>query len=307
MGKYEKWSLLEPRFLSMTGMTKTDFDRLLPFFESAHDAYLSRREMSGKVKKGARRFVIYKNSPLPTHAERLCFILYYLKHNPIQEVQADTFDMEQAQCNEYVHGLGQILAQALDMAKAMPATTNEDFQALANKLENKELLHDGTEREVPRPQDMDAQKDMYSGKKKKHTVKNAVIATMLGVILYVSPNYAGPVHDKRMAEDYTIPPEFALWQDTGYQGYAPEGVTVVQPAKKPKGGELSEEQRHENRSISSVRVRIEHFIGGVKRFRIVKDECRAYKNNFRQTVFVICTGLHNFRIMDNPPKYPDNQ
>jgi hypothetical protein len=307
MGKYEKWSLLEPRFLSMTGMAKTDFDRLLPFFESAHNTYLSRREMSGRVKKGARRFVIYKNSPLPNHAERLCFILYYLKHNPIQEVQADTFDMEQAQCNEYVHGLSQILAQALGMAKAMPATTGGAFQALANRLENKELLHDGTEREVPRPQDMDAQKDLYSGKKKKHMVKNAVIATMLGMILFVSPNYAGPVHDKRMAEGYTIPPGFALWQDTGYQGYAPEGVTVVQPTKKPKGGELSEEQRHENRSISSVRVRIEHFIGGVKRFRIVKDECRAYKDNFRETIFVTCSGLYNFRVMANPPKYSDNQ
>lgn len=74
------------------------------------------------------------------------------------------------------------------MAKAMPATTDEAFQTLANNLENKELLHDGTEREVPRPQDMDAQKALYSGKKKKHTVKNAVIATMLGMILYVSPN-----------------------------------------------------------------------------------------------------------------------
>ncbi len=251
--------------------------------------------------------MIYKNSPLPDHAERLCFILYYLKHNPIQEAQADTFDMEQAQCNEYIHGLCQILTQALGMAKAMPATTNEAFQVLANKLQTKELLHDRTEREVPRPQDQDAQKDLYSGKKKKHTVKNAVIATMLGAIQYVSPNYAGPIHDKRMAEDCTIPPSFVLWQDTGYQGYAPEEVTVVQPTKKPKGGELSEEQRHENPSISSIRVRIEHFIGGVKRFRIVKDECRAYKDNFRQTIFVTCTGLYNFRVLANPPKYSDSQ
>lgn len=308
MGKYDKWSLSEPRFLSMTGLAKASFDRLLPFFESAHDIYLSRREMSGKAKQGARRFVIYKNSPLPSHADRLCFILYYLKHNPIQELQADTFDMEQAQCNEYIHGLSKILAQALDMAKAMPATTNNAFQELTKNLETKELLHDGTEREVPRPQCQDAQKNLYSGKKKKHTVKNAIISTMLGVILYVSPAYAGRVHDKRIAEEaYTIPSSFVLWQDTGYQGYAPEGVTVVQPTKKPKGGELSDEQRHVNRSISSIRVRIEHFIGGVKRFRIVKDECRAYKNNFRDTIFATCAGLYNFRVMANSPIYPDNQ
>jgi hypothetical protein len=50
MGEYEKWSLSEPRFLSMRGLAKTDFERLLPYFESAHDRYLSRREMSGKIK-----------------------------------------------------------------------------------------------------------------------------------------------------------------------------------------------------------------------------------------------------------------
>ncbi|MDW8332569.1 MAG: transposase family protein [Cyclobacteriaceae bacterium] len=307
MGKYEKWASYEGRFLAMTGLSKADFDRLLPFFECAHDEYLSRFEMSGRRKKGARRFVIYKNSPLPDHAERLSFILYYLKQNPIQEAMADTFDMEQAQCNEYIHGLSRILAMALQKANAMPAVTNEAFVALANRLENKELIHDATEREVPRPQDADRQKDLYSGKKKRHTVKNAVIATMMGLVLYVSPNYAGRVHDKRIADTYTIPGEFVLWQDTGYQGYAPADVVVIQPTRKPKGKTLSEEEGRRNHSICSTRVRIEHFIGSIKRYRIVKDECRTYKDNFREAIFATCTGLHNFRVLKNPPKYADNQ
>lgn len=307
MGKYEKWASIEGRFLAMTGLSQADFNRLLPFFACAHDEYLSRHEMSGKVKKGGRRFVIYRNSPLPNHAERLCFILYCIKHNPIQEALADAFDMEQAQCNEYIHGLSKILALALQKANALPATTQEAFMALANKLENKELLHDATEREVPRPKDTERQKELYSGKKKRHTIKNALIATMMGMVLYVSPNYAGRVHDKRIADSYTIPAEFVLWQDIGYQGYTPEDVLVIQPTKKPKGRELSQEERLENRSISSIRVRMEHFIGSIKRYRMVKDECRVYKNNFREAIFITCTGLHNFRVMANPPKYPDNQ
>jgi hypothetical protein len=40
------------------------------------------------------------------------------------------------------------------------------------------LLHDGTEREIPRPVDDELQKDRYSGKKKKHTFKNAVITVV---------------------------------------------------------------------------------------------------------------------------------
>lgn len=284
MSKYEKWLTIPSRFLSMTGYSVEDFQRLLPFFEVSHDRYLSRHEISGKVKSGFRRFVIYQNSPIPTHAERLCFILFYLKHNPVQELQAETFNMEQAQCNEYIHGLHKILDLALERSGNMPKRTDETLQSVLKELKIKELVHDGTEREVPRPQDEAGQKDLYSGKKKKHTVKNAFIATMFGTILFVSQTYAGRVHDKRMAEQYQIPAGFALWQDTGYQGYTPEGVLIIQPMKKPKGKDLTDEQKHDNSSISSLRVRIEHFIGGVKRYRIVKDECRAYKNNFRDTV-----------------------
>lgn len=54
-----------------------------------------------------------------------------------------------------------------------------------------ELIHDGTEREIPRPSDPDFQKEHYSGKKKKHTVKNAVITCMAGFILFTSLTVEG--------------------------------------------------------------------------------------------------------------------
>jgi hypothetical protein len=307
MQKYEKWLKEPTRFLSMTGYDIEAFQRLLPHFEVAHDGYLSRHEIDGTIKKRVRRFVIYQNSPLNNHAERLCFILFYIKHNPVQEVQAEMFEMDQGYCNAYIHGLQHILDLALLSHGSMPARTDKTLQIVLKTLENKEILHDGTEREVPRPQDETAQKDYYSGKKKKHAVKNAVIGTMVGFIIFVSQTYAGRVHDKRMAEDYTIPSGFILWQDTGYQGYAPEGVDIVQPTKKPKGKELSEEQKHLNSAISSYRVRIEHFIGGLKRYRIVKDECRAYKNEFRDAIIGTCAGLYNFRITTKYPQYVDNQ
>jgi DDE superfamily endonuclease len=307
MEKYDKWSKHPARFLSMTGLSVEEFNLLLPYFGVAHDNYLSRHEMSGKAKRGGRRFVIYKSSPLSSIPDRLCFILYALKHNVIQEILADTFEMEQAQCNEYLHGLRKILDMALERADAMPARTDSAFQRKVKALKVKELIHDATEREVPRPQDEEAQKDQYSGKKRRHTIKNAVIATMFGMVLFLSESCAGRVHDKRLAQRYTIPEGFVLWQDCGYQGYAPEGVLIVQPTKKPKGGELTAEQVQTNRSISSVRVRVEHFIGGIKRFRIVKDECRAYANNFRDAVMATCTGLYNFKIASNPPQYADNQ
>jgi len=81
---------------------------------------------------------------------------------------------------------------------------------------------------------------------------------------------------------YSFPYPCHLYQDTGYQGYKPESVTVFQPIKKPKGRDLTEEEKEYNRKISSFRVRVEHAIGSTKHMRIVKDECRLRANNFVQ-------------------------
>jgi hypothetical protein len=59
----------------------------------------------------------------------------------------------------------------------------------------------------------------------------------------------------------------------------------------------------QNCFISGIRVRIEHAIGGVKRYRIVKDKLRNWKAGFRDLVFDICYGLNNFRLNFRPWHY----
>lgn len=176
--KYIDWQNSDTRFRAMTGYDLFEFNDLLLYFEVAHDEYLNRYYLNGKPRRGQRDHVIYANSPLPCVEERLAFILSYLKLNPIQEHHADTFSMTQKQCNEFIHGLHEILQRALKQAGVVPANNDKALQEALSKAEfsdKKLLLHDGTEREIPRPVDDDLQKDKYSGKKKKHTVKNAVI------------------------------------------------------------------------------------------------------------------------------------
>ena len=215
--------------------------------------------------------------------------------------------MTQKQCNQFFHCLDKILKRALTLAEVVPASSDEELaQILTNEevVAAKVLLHDGTEREIPRPVDDELQKDNYSGKKKKHTVKNAIIIAACCLILYVSRTFPGRIHDKTIADDeYTIPCGYTLIQDTGYQGYKPEGVKIIQPEKKPRGKELTKEQKESNRQISSIRVRIEHAIGSAKRYRIVKDECRLRKNNYVDTALLYCAALHNFRLKTRPFSY----
>ena len=60
---------------------------------------------------------------------------------------------------------------------------------------------------------------------------------------------------------------------------------------------------HVANSIAGIRVRIEHAIGSVKRYRIVKDKSRNWKPGFRDLVVDICCGLHNFRLNFRPWHY----
>jgi len=306
--KYTDYHHNEKSFRSLTGLSLEQFSRLYPYFEEAHNEYLSHYDMNGNFRNHRRSFTIYRNSPLPTIEDRLFFILVYLKNNPLQEYHAACFDMDQKHCNLFIRCLYRILEQCLQDADVMPAGTQKEFDALLKAHRSEDalpiLLHDGTEREIPRPVDPDEQKENYSGKKKKHTLKNAVVITACCLILFVSESVCGKTHDKKIADTmYSFPYPCLLYQDTGYQGYKPEGVVVFQPTKKPRGRGLTAEEKEYNRNISSFRIRVEHAIGSVKRMRIVKDECRLRADNFVQRIFKTCAAVHNFRMITNPWHY----
>jgi hypothetical protein len=129
-------------------------------------------------------------------------------------------------------------------------------------------------------------------------VKNTLIVGIVDrQVKYLSPTHEGKMHDKRMCdEDGTCcPPGYEVYRDLGYQGLEMKGVEVHQPMKKPKGGELTDEQKDRNRAMASVRVTVEQVISGVKRCRILKDVYRNYKDGFDDLVIDIACGLHNFR------------
>ena len=100
-----------------------------------------------------------------------------------------------------------------------------------------------------------------------------------------------------------LPPGRCRYQETGFQGFVLPGITIVQPKKKPPGGELTPLEKAANRAISSIRIRIEHAIDGVKRYRIVKDKIRLLKDGIRDTIMETCCGLHNFRLQYRPWNY----
>jgi DDE superfamily endonuclease len=56
-------------------------------------------------------------------------------------------------------------------------------------------------------------------------------------------------------------------------------------------------------SLSSIRIRIEHAIGGVKQYRMVKYKLRLLTDVIRDSIMETCCGLHNFRLQYRPWNY----
>ena len=302
MISYNELSQNRRKFLAMTGYTVEEFQALSPHFEVQFEKSVETQTLKRKPRI-KRRYSTYKNSPLPTIEDKLLFILIYLKQGATQEMHATLFGMHQPDANAWIHLLHPILNQTLAALGELPVREAEDFNPEGDQA--RYFFHDGTERPISRPRDKEAQKKYYSGKKKQHTIKNMVVINILCKILFLSPTCEGKKHDKKAADEagYDFPEGSIVFQDRGLQGFAIAGVIVIQPKKKPRGKELTAEDKENNHAISSIRIRVEHAIGGVKRFRIVKDKIRNWKEGFRDQVMETCCGLHNFRLNSRPWHY----
>lgn len=167
------------------------------------------------------------------------------------------------------------------------------------------LWHDGTERPIQRPQDPEEQEEYDRGQKKRHTRNNLLVINACCHIGCLSPPCAGKASAISVAEmaGDPLPLGRCLDQEKGFQGFFLPGVTMVQSKKKPHGGDLTPLERAANRQISSMRIRIEHAMGRLKRDRIVKDIIRLLKDGMRDAVMETCCGLPNFRLLYRPWNY----
>jgi hypothetical protein len=137
-----------------------------------------------------------------------------------------------------------ILKTVLQDEGVLPERSFENWQQLEEALKNVPLLRiDATERPTQRPQNEQQQKGQCSGKK-QHTLKNTLIATTLGWIVFLGKTAAGSTHDFTLLKeefDKDWLEEYFLWVDLGYQGidkyYAHKGL--IQAVKKKKGQKLN--------------------------------------------------------------------
>jgi DDE superfamily endonuclease/Helix-turn-helix of DDE superfamily endonuclease len=223
------------KFLALTGLTLSEFQRLLVAFDRSYERlYLPDQTLAGRPRQrfpgGGRRGALHAPE------QKLLFLLVYLKAYPVQTLLGELFGLSQPGVNYWVHRLLPILREALDELGALPERIpGHVAQGQGPCGEAPRLIIDGTERRRQRPKNPEKQAAHYSGKKKAHTDKNVVIADAQSKrIGFLSRTYVGKTHDKRIAdeEDIAYPPRAVLYKDTGFQGYEPAVQETCQAKKK---------------------------------------------------------------------------
>jgi hypothetical protein len=276
-------------------MTRAEFARLLPTFLQAYADTLA-AEQAGTIRRrqpgGGRR------GQLPLAADKLLFILVYVTQYPVQELQGLLFGIGQSQASAWALRLLPVLQAALGRELALPARRTATLDDLKAQCPDLVFLLDATERPIPRPQDADRQAACYSGKKKRHTLKNTVVTQATGRhIVFLGATTAGSRHDKRLAEEDAppFPPGSRVPSDSGYQGYHVDGASIITPFKKPRGGTLSPDEKELNTHLARHRIPVEHAIGGMKVARMLRDPFRNRAADLADTAIVVAAGLYNFK------------
>ena len=270
MAKFNASSVLRKRqFRFLTGVTPDIFQemvfRLRPLWEKA----CRNKNRAGRP---------YGVGGLDDH---LLVLLILYRCHITQDFLGLLYGVDKATICRSLRRIEPLAGRALGVKRAIKVSQDE-AQA---------LLIDATEQTIERPKRR--QKLYYSGKKKRHCIKNEVITTEAGRIVAVSKSVPGTVHDLNIRRNGPpLPKGSRAYADSGYQGYQNDHPELDIPYKSSKKNPLTKEEQEYNHGLSSFRVRVEHAIRRIKTFRILADRFR-YPRASHTAKFAIAAGIAN--------------
>ena len=168
------------QFLALTGLTLSEFQRLLTAFPKAYQQlYPANQTVEGKPRQRAVGGGCKGRLEQPE--DKLLFLLVYLKTYPLQAVMGELFGLSPSQVNYWIHRLLPVLRLALDDLGVLPERDATHFaQAQGASGKAPRLIIDATERRRQRPKNPEKQALFYSGRKKQHCDKNVILVNTRG-------------------------------------------------------------------------------------------------------------------------------
>lgn len=298
MLSYSKLSKKPKMFRTFTGLEVREFNDLYPKIEEKYPEYESRRLGRKDRKKAIGQGGKFKLELV----DRLLMLLVYYRLYTTFCLTGFLFDLDQSNVYRDIKYIEPLVKACVPIPQKvhMKARRIGDPDELVKYFPELKAFVDATEQEIPRPKNKRRRRSHYSGKKKRHTVKTQVMVNKRGLIIHKTRHVRGRKHDYDLykANHPVVPPGVERVFDLGYQGVEKDFPSLKTriPVKKPKGGELTGEEKRRNKRLRRERVVVEHTIGKVKKFNILGSEFRNRLSRYDNVVSVV-SGLVNFRVL----------
>jgi len=283
--RYARLAARPAVFKAMTGLSLAEFDTLaeeiVPLLLAAVDARRDRPRRD-RAPGGGHPFEL-------THRDQLLLTIVWLRHYPIAEVLGYLFGVSECTASRAIaRALAVLEATGRDTMR-MPDPGRLRRRKLADLLaDTPELavIVDTFEQPIERPKDRAAADTFYSGKKKRHTLKvQVVVDEESGRFVEVSESFPGPTADITVLKSSCVlerlPEGVGMIGDLAYIGMErlSPGVEAAAPRRKPRGKPRPEEDIGYNKEFSRRRVKVEHSIGRMRRFKVVSEVDRHHQRH----------------------------
>jgi len=265
--------LKEKKYLELFGVRKRTFDKMFSILEAAFE---------GLHQRGGR-------PPRLSVLDKLIITLgYYHDYRTMNNIAFD-YNVSKSRISDAVKWVETTLIK--DGTFSLPSKR----ELLNDETEITVVIIDATECETERPKKN--QKESYSGKQKCHTIKDQIVINGLSGEIICIDEAKGSVHDFELFKQSKIYllDDILMIGDKGYQGIHSFHAFSLIPFKKPRNGELTEEQKEFNRVLSKFRILIEHVNRRIKRFKMFQYRYRNKQRKHLLRLSLIC-GIYNFEL-----------
>ena len=309
-----------------TGMTPGMFELFHRFFKKQVKKDLAVRSRSPKKNKSwynAAQFFIGE----PTRGKTCKLVsehavllgLMCLRTGIQQQRLAIILGVSQTLVSHYTNYLKRVIVRFCTSVKSISGIIKRCSTIKARKVwipgyKGGEIVTDGTEIKVYEPIDDIMEYETWSTKKHQHSYSIGIIVTKEGLIVHITDPRGGRGHDKtilveskidwgKWSKDMKNPnipksEQFIFRGDSAYTGILKDypGIDPRVTYKKPKGGELTEEQTEFNRINNSHRVIVENIFAIMKRYGCLQGRFIGDLDDFDLTFDAVAT-LVNFELL----------
>jgi hypothetical protein len=236
--------------------------------------------------------------------DRFLMLLVYYRLYITYTLAGFLFDLDQSNICRDIQKIESLVRQCLPIP--------DKFYRITKRLKTLEEVEqyfpsflafiDSTEQQIPRPVNKRNRKMYYSGKKKRHTVKNQLLVNNRGFIIHKVGHKKGRKHDYDIYKENrpVTPKEVVNVFDLGYLGVEKDfpQQTSSLPNRKKRNLEISKEESYYNKNHAKRRIVIEHTICRLKKYRILSD---VFRNKIitHNKVSDIVAGLVNYRLINH--------